>query len=109
MIWEVLVVKRSYPKKFKDTVNVAGRSYKRWGVTGTFSTTDDSVNWCEGKYYVAPGDIVRWHSNNQIPFGDMLLDLCEALLITPKQLRVSSELREKETDEFWANYFKEEK
>ena len=63
------MVKRSYPKKFKDTVNVAGRSYKRWGVTGTFSTTDDSVNWCEGKYYVAPGDIVRWHSNNQIPFG----------------------------------------
>ena len=39
----------------------------------------------------------------------MLLDLCEALLITPKQLRVSSELREKETDEFWENYFKEAK
>jgi hypothetical protein len=39
----------------------------------------------------------------------MLLDLCEALLITPKQLRVSSELREKETDEFWANWAKENK
>ena len=99
---------REYPKKFKDRVNVAGRSYKRWGVTGTFSTTDDSVNWCEGKYYIAPGDIVRWHSNNQIPFGDTLLDLCESLKITPRQLRVSCELREKETDEFWANYFKKE-
>ena len=99
---------REYPKKFKDTVNVAGRSYKRWGVTGTFATTNDSVKWCEGKYYVAPGGIVRWHSNNQIPFGDMLLDLCEALLITPKQLRVSSELREKETDEFWANFYNED-
>ena len=86
---------RDYPKKFKDRVEVAGRSYKRWGVTGTFATTEDSVNWCEGKYYVAPGDIVRWHSNNRIPFGDILLDLCEALKITPKQLRVSSELEKK--------------
>ena len=65
---------REYNKKFKDTVNVAGRTYKRWGVTGTFSTTNDSVKWCEGKYYVAPGDIVRWHSNKQIPIGDVLLD-----------------------------------
>ena len=52
---------REYKKKFKDTVNVAGRSYKRWGVTGTFATTDDSVKWCEGKYYVAPGDLSLIH------------------------------------------------
>ncbi len=100
---------RDYPKKFKDTVESAGRTYKRWSWTGTFSTTDDIINYCEGKYYVAPGDVVRWHSNNRIPFGDTLLDLCEALKITPKQLRVSNEIREKENDEFWADFFSKEK
>jgi RecB family endonuclease NucS len=87
--------------KFFNTVEVAGRSYKRWSVTGTFSTTDNVVEKYKDKFYVAPGDIVRWHSNNQIPFGDILLDFAEALLITPKQVRKSCELKEKETDEFW--------
>lgn len=87
--------------KFFNTVEVAGRSYKRWSVTGTFSTTDNVVERYKDKFYVAPGDIVRWHSNNQIPFGDILLDFAEALLITPKQVRKSCELKEKETNEFW--------
>ena len=87
--------------KFHNSVEVAGRNYTRWSVTGTFSTTDNVVEKYKDKFYVAPGDIVRWHSNNQIPFGDVLLDFAEALLITPKQLRKSCELREKETDEFW--------
>lgn len=86
--------------KFMNTVTVAGREYKRW-VNGTFSTTDNAVEKYKNDFYVAPGDIVRWHSNNQIPFGEMLLDFAEALLITPKQVRKSCELREKETDEFW--------
>lgn len=87
--------------KFHNSVEVAGRNYTRWSVTGTFSTTDNVVEKYKNDFYVAPGDIVRWHSNNQIPFGDVLLDFAEALLITPKQLRKSCELREKETDEFW--------
>ena len=87
--------------KFFNTVEVAGRSYKRWSVTGTFSTDRNIAEKYKDKFYVAPGDIVRWHSNNQIPFGDVLLDLAEALLITPKQVRKSCELKEKETNEFW--------
>ena len=94
---------RDYPKKFKDRVDVAGRSYKRWSVTGTFSTTDDSVNYCKGKYYVAPGDIVRWHSNNQIPFGDMLLDFYLCGYISKNQMIKSAILQEKGNDDFWAN------
>lgn len=87
--------------KFHNSVEVAGRNYTRWSVTGTFSTTDNVVEKYKNDFYVAPGDIVRWHSNNQIPFGDVLLDFAEALLITPKQLRKSCELKEKETNEFW--------
>ena len=34
----------------------------------------------------------------------MLLDFCEALLITPKQLLKSNELREAETDKFWKDF-----
>ena len=41
----------------------------------------------------------------EFPFGDMLLDFCEALLITPKQLLKSNELRERsETDKFWKDF-----
>jgi len=87
--------------RFHNTVNIAGRDYKRWSVTDTFSTTENAVEKYKDKFYVAPGDIVRWHSNNQIPFGDLLLDFAEALLITPKQVRKSCELKEKETEEFW--------
>jgi len=88
-------------KRFHNTITVAGREYKRWSVTGTFSTTNNAVEKYKNDFYVAPGDIVRWHSNNQIPFGDLLLDFAEALLITPKQVRKSCELKEKETNEFW--------
>jgi len=87
--------------RFHNTVNIAGRDYKRWSVTDTFSTTENAVEKYKDDFYVAPGDIVRWHSNNQIPFGDLLLDFAEALLITPKQVRKSCELKEKETTEFW--------
>ena len=101
------MTKRDYTKRFKDNMTVAGRDYSRWGVTGTFGTTDNAVEKYKNDFYI-DGDIVRWKSNNQIPFGDMLLDFCEALLITPKQLRVSCEVREEQTDEFWSNYFDKE-
>lgn len=87
--------------KFMNTVKVAGRQYKRWSVTGTFSTTSNVVEKYKNDFYVAPGDIVRWKSNNQMPFGDVLLDLCEALYITPKQLKKTCELKEKENTKFW--------
>lgn len=89
--------------KFNDRVKVAGRHYSRWGITGTFSTTRDAVEKYKDKFIIAEG-VVRWKSNNQIPFGDMLLDFCESGLCSPKQVRVSSEIREKETDEFWERF-----
>lgn len=84
-----------------NNITIAGRQYKRWSYTGTFSTTDNVVEKYKDKFYVAPGDIVRWKSNNQMPFGDVLLDLCEALYITPTQLKRTCELKEKENTQFW--------
>ncbi len=101
--------KRSYPKKFQDKVVCSGRSYSRWGVTGTFNTTAD-VKDPEGffgshDWYVDENDIVRWKSNDRIPFGDVLLDFCEALIITPKQLKASNDEREDENEKFWENFY----
>ena len=87
--------------KFHNKINIAGRDYERSSLTGGFSSTHNAVEKYKNDFYVAPGDIVRWHSNNQIPFGDVLLDFAEALLITPRQLKKSCELKEKETNEFW--------
>lgn len=98
---------RNYPKKFKDKLEVAGRTYSRWSVTGTFGTTDNAVEKYKNDFYVS-GETIRWKSNDQIPFGDMLLDFCEAGLITPKQLRISCEIKEEETGEFWAKFFEKE-
>jgi len=100
--------KRSYPKKFQDKLVCSGRSYSRWGLTGTFNTTADVKDpegfFGKSDWYVDENDIVRWNSNDRIPFGDVLLDFCEALMITPKQLKASNEEREAETDEFWKNF-----
>ena len=89
--------------KFNDQTKVAGRLYNRWSVTGTFNTTQDAVEKYKSQFKIVDG-VVRWESNEEIPFGDLLLDFCEAGLISPKQVRVSSELREKETDEFWERF-----
>ena len=87
--------------KFKNEVKVAGRSYNRYRPMGTFSTTKDIVERFGKRFYIDTFGIARWDSNNRIPFGDVLLDFCEAGLISPKELRVSSELREKENSAFW--------
>ena len=50
--------------------------------------------------------VVRWNSNNQIPFEDMLHDFRVLDLINEESQLHSNLLREKETDEFWDNYFK---
>ena len=87
--------------KFYNKVKVAGRSYSRNKHLGTFSTTKDIVERFGPRFYIDTFGIARWDSNKRIPFGDVLLDFCEAGLVTPKELRVSSELREKETSAFW--------
>ena len=87
--------------KFQNRVKVAGRSYTRYKPHGTFSTTKDIVERFGTRFYIDTFGIARWDSNNRIPFGDVLLDFCEAGLISPKELRVSSELREKENSAFW--------
>ena len=49
--------------------------------------------------------VVRWNSNGQIPFEDMLHDFRELGLIDEESQLHSNLLREKETDEFWEDYF----
>tara|TARA_R100000152_G_C6764511_1_gene189138 strand:- start:733 stop:1059 length:327 start_codon:yes stop_codon:yes gene_type:complete len=102
--------KRSYPKKFEDNVECSGRSYKRWGYTGTFNTTADVLDadgfFGKHDWYIDNTNIVRWNSNDRIPFGDVLLDFCEAGLISQLNLDASNDQREKETDEFWEDFFK---
>ena len=48
--------------------------------------------------------VVRWNSNNQIPFEDMLHDFRVLDLINEENQLHSNLLREKETDEFWDEY-----
>ena len=43
---------RDYPKKFKDNLEVAGRTYSRWSVTGTFKTTDNAVEKYKNDFYL---------------------------------------------------------
>ena len=49
--------------------------------------------------------ILRWMTNNEIPFDDMLADFRTLGLISEDVQLYSNLLREKETDEFWTNYF----
>ena len=86
---------------FPDSIEVSGRSYSRFKHFGTFSTTQDVVNKYKDSFHI-DGTIVRWNSNDQIPFGDVLLDLTEAGLIDITNLVDSCNLREEETDKFWS-------
>ena len=52
--------------------------------------------------YIDHDHIVRWRSNDQIPFQDMLADFRALGLIDEDAQLGSSLLREKEDDEFWA-------
>lgn len=49
--------------------------------------------------------ILRWTTNLQIPFDDMLADFRTLGLITEEVQLYSNLVREKETDEFWQSYF----
>ena len=49
--------------------------------------------------------ILRWTTNLQIPFYDMLTDFRTLGLISEDVQLYSNLLREKETGEFWQSYF----
>ena len=52
--------------------------------------------------YIDHDHIVRWRSNDQIPFQDMLADFRALGLIDEDAQLGSSLLREREDEEFWA-------
>ena len=54
--------------------------------------------------YIDGDHIVRWRSNDQIPFQDMLADFRAMGFIDEDAQLGSSLLRLKEDEEFWANY-----
>jgi len=58
--------------------------------------------------YIDDNHIVRWRSNHQIPFQDMLADFRALGLIDEDAQLGSSLLREREDEEFWANYNQQE-
>jgi hypothetical protein len=51
--------------------------------------------------------ILRWQSNNQIPFDDMLADFKTLELIDENVQLGSNLLREQETEQFWEEFFKQ--
>lgn len=65
--------------------------------------TEDTIRNSFQDAYIDSNLIVRWKSNNQIPFQDMLADFRALGLIDEDIQLGSSLLREKEDEEFWAN------
>lgn len=65
--------------------------------------TEDTIKNSFQDAYIDSNLIVRWKSNNQIPFQDMLADFRALGLIDEDIQLGSSLLREKEDEEFWAN------
>ena len=55
--------------------------------------------------FVDTDGILRWTTNLQIPFDDMLADFRTLDLISEDVQLYSNLVREKETDEFWTGYF----
>ena len=92
-----------------NEIRIAGREYKRQSefFDNQWSTTSNSVEFAKngGGFYIDQDDIVRWHSNNQEPFGDMLLDLHEAGLITLNQVEQTCTSKEIKTELFWKDQF----
>ena len=65
--------------------------------------TEDTIRNSFADAYVDSTQVVRWKSNDQIPFQDMLADFRALGLIDEDIQLGSSLLREKEDEEFWAN------
>ena len=95
-----------------DEIRIAGRDYTRQSdfFDNQWSTTSNSVEFAKnsGGFYVDDESIVRWHSNNQEPFGDMLLDLHEAGHITLDQVDRTCMSKEIKTEQFWKEQFSSE-
>ena len=58
--------------------------------------------------YIDDNHIVRWRSNDQIPFQDMLADFRSLGLIDEDAQLGSSLLREREDEEFWTKHNQQE-
>lgn len=54
----------------------------------------------KGNDFYLDGDVVRWKSNNAVPFSDTLCEFVAARLITDVQKRASIIKRKAETAEF---------
>ena len=65
--------------------------------------TEDTIRNSFADAYIDSTQVVRWKSNDQIPFQDMLADFRALGLIDEDIQLGSSLLREKEDEEFWAN------
>ena len=65
--------------------------------------TEDTIRNSFEDAYIDSTQVVRWKSNDQIPFQDMLADFRALGLIDEDIQLGSSLLREKEDEEFWAN------
>lgn len=92
-----------------NEIKIAGREYKRQSefFDNQWSTTQNSVEFATkgSGFYIDDMNIVRWHSNNQEPFGDMLLDLHEAGFITLSQVENTCASKEIKTEQFWKEQF----
>jgi len=91
-----------------NEIRIAGREYKRQSefFDNQWSTTSNSVEFAaKAGIHVDQDDIVRWDSNNQEPFGDMLLDLHEAGIITLNQVEQTCTSKEIKTEQFWKEQF----
>tara|TARA_B100001094_G_scaffold153001_1_gene148054 strand:- start:2136 stop:2525 length:390 start_codon:yes stop_codon:yes gene_type:complete len=95
-----------------DEIRIAGRDYKRQSefFDNQWSTTSNSVEFAlnSSGFHIDDMNIVRWNSNNQEPFGDMLLDLHEAGHITLDQVDKTCMSKEIKTEEFWKEQFSSE-
>ena len=67
--------------------------------------TEDRVRAEYKDTFVDTDGIIRWMTNLQIPFDDLLADFRTLGLITEEVQLYSNLVREKETDEFWTGYF----
>ena len=91
-----------------NEIRIAGREYKRQSefFDNQWSTSSNSVEFAaKAGIHVDQDDIVRWDSNNREPFGDMLLDLHEAGIITLNQVEQTCTSKEIKTEEFWKEQF----
>ena len=91
-----------------NEIRIAGREYKIQSecFDNQWSTTSNSVEFAaKAGIHVDQDDIVRWDSNNREPFGEMLLDLHEAGIITLNQVEQTCTSKEIKTEEFWKEQF----